>query len=103
MCIKKILQQLCSIINFFTVFSKLSSNVSETGKSWRDLVCIVRHINDPDPPLGKHNFEISSKTEVNTDLLSMCRIASSFSHVKTLYLISGCTFTYYEALYSVIR
>ena len=96
-----ILQQLCSIIHFFTVISKLSSNVSETGNSWRDLVCIETHLNDSNPPWGRHNFEISSKNEVNIDLLSMCRIASSFFCVKILYLIWGCTFTYNEALYSV--
>ena len=62
-------------------------NVSETGKSWRDLVCIERHLNDPNPPSGRQNFEISSENEVNIDLLSMCQIASSYSHVKILYLI----------------
>ena len=39
--------------------------------------------------------------EVNIDLLSTCRIASSYSHVKILYLIWGCSFTYKEALHSV--
>ena len=67
--------------------SKLSSNVSETGNSLRDLVCIERHLNDPNPPWGRHNFEISAENEVNIDLLSRCRIASSFSQVKILYLI----------------
>ena len=73
--------------HFFTVISKLSSNVSETGKSLRDLVCIERRLNDPNPPWGRQNFEISSENEVNIDLLSTCHIASSYSHVKILYLI----------------
>ena len=81
------LQHLCSIIHYFTVFSKLSSNVSETGNSCRELVCIEKHLNDPNPPWGRHNFEISSENKVNIDLLSTCRIASSYFHVKILYLI----------------
>ena len=87
MCIKKDIATIMFNYRLFTVFLKLSSNVLETGNSWRDLVCIERHLNDPNPPWGRHNFELSSKNEVNTDLLSRCRIASSFSHVKFLYLI----------------
>ena len=86
----------------FTIISKLSSNVSETGKSWRDLVCIERHLNDPNPPWGRHNFEISFENERNMDLLSTCRISYIYSHVKILYFIWGCSFTYNEALYSVM-
>ena len=33
------------------------------------------------------SFDISYENEVNIDLLSRCRIASSFSHVNILYLI----------------
>ena len=67
----------------------MSSNVSETGNGWRDIVYIERHLNDPNPPWGRHNFEISSENEVNIDLLSTCRTASSYSQVKILYFIRG--------------
>ena len=73
---------------FLTLISILSSNVSETGNSWRDAVCIERHLNDPNPPWGRHYFEISSENKVNIDLLSTYRIGYSYSHdVKILYLI----------------
>ena len=87
MCIKKDIATIMFNYILFTVSSKLSSNVLETGNSWRDPVCKERHLNDFNPPWGRHNFEISSKNEVNIDLLSRCCIASSFSHFKILYLI----------------
>ena len=87
MCIKKDIATIMFNYILFTVSSKLSLNVSETGNSRRDLVCIERHLNDPNPPWDWLNFEISSKNEVNIDLLSRCLIAYSFSHVKILYLI----------------
>ena len=67
MCIKKDIATIMFNYILFTVSSKLSSNVSETGNSWRDLACIEGHLNDPNPPWGRHNFEISSKNEVNID------------------------------------
>ena len=79
MFIKKDIATIMFNYTLFTVISKLSSNVSETGISWRDLVCIERHLNDLNPPLGRHTLEISSENEVNIDLLSTCRIASSYS------------------------
>ena len=87
MCIKKDIATLMFNYTLFTVFSKLSSNISETGNSWRELVCIESHLNDPYPRWDRHNFEISSENEVNIDLLSTGRIASSYSNAKILYLI----------------
>ena len=87
MCIKKDIATIMFNYTLFYCYLETVIEVSETGKSWRDLVCIERHLNYSNPPWGRYNFEISSENEVNIDLLSTCRIASSYSHVKILYLI----------------
>ena len=79
MCIKKDIATIMFNYTLFTVISKLSSNVSETGKSWRDLVCIERHLNDPIPPWGRHNFEILSENEVNIELPLHIPMLKSFN------------------------